>query len=69
MKLKFVVEVSTNKTDPDKLDVSIKKPEKVAKKWGGLALLVHMSIFKGLQDAFKVMNGELIDDQKSGTSK
>lgn len=69
MKLKFVVEVSSNKQDPDKLDVEIKRPTRVSKKWGSLALLIHMGIFKGLQDSFKVMNGELADGKKSNGSK
>lgn len=69
MKMKFIVEVSTNKTDPQKLDVSIKRPSIVAKKWGSLALLTHMGIAKGLQEAYKVADGEIANAEESNGSK
>lgn len=69
MNMKFIVEVSTNKQDPQKLDISIKRPGKVAKKWGSLALLTHMGIAKGLQEAYKIADGELADDEKDNNSK
>ena len=59
MQMKFVVTVSTNKKNANALDVSIQRPAKVAKKWGALALLTHCGIMKGLQEAYKIANGEL----------
>lgn len=69
MKMKFIVEVGTNKTDPNKLDISIKRQGTIAKKWGSLALLTHMGITKGLQEAYKIADGELADGEKSDRSK
>ncbi len=58
MQMKFLVTVSTNKTNPNALDVSISRPQHVAKKWGSLALLTHVGIMKGLQEAYKLADGE-----------
>lgn len=59
MQMKFVVTVGTNKKNPSVLDVSITKPQGVAKKWGKLALLTHIGILKGLQEAYKLADGEV----------
>lgn len=64
MNMKFIVEISSNKEDPQKLDIEIHRPAKISKKWGGLALLTHMGILKGLQEAYKVANGQLQDENK-----
>lgn len=69
MKMKFIVEVGTNKTDPNKLDISIKRQGTIAKKWGSLALLTHMGITKGLQEAYKVADGVMADGKESNGSK
>lgn len=63
MKLKFEVIIATNKSDGEKLDVEIRKPDKVAQKWGGLVLLTHLGILKGLKDAYKVANGQMVNQQ------
>jgi len=59
MQMKFVVTISTNKNDNNALDVSVQRPANVAKKWGALALLTHCGILKGLQEAYKLANGEV----------
>ena len=63
MKLKFEVIITTNKSDGGKLDIEIRKPERVAKKWGGLVLLTHLGILKGLKDAYKIANGQMVDNK------
>ena len=63
MKLKFEVIITTNKSDGGKLDIEIRRPTKVAQKWGALVLLTHMGILKGLQDAYKVVDGQMVDDK------
>ena len=63
MKLKFEVLITSSKNEGDKIDIEIRRPKRVAKKWGGLALLTHMGITKGLQDAYKVANGQMVDEQ------
>ena len=65
MKLKFEVIITTNKSDGGKLDVEIRKPTTVPQKWGGLILLTHMGILKGLQDAYKIADGQMVDEQDS----
>ena len=65
MKLKFEVVISISKNEGDKLDVEIHRPAKVAKKWGSLVLLTHMGILKGLQDAYKIADGQ-VADKKDG---
>ena len=57
--MKFLVTVSTSKENPNALDVSVSRPQHIAKKWGGLALLTHVGILKGLQEAYKVADGEV----------
>lgn len=63
MKLKFEVIISTNKCDGGKLDIEIRKPIKVAQKWGGLVLLTHLGILKGLKDAYKIVDGQMVDEK------
>ena len=63
MKLKFEVIVSSSKNEGDKLDIEIRRPKRVPKKWGSLALLTHMGILKGLQNAYKVVDGQMVNDQ------
>ena len=63
MRLKFEVIVSSTKDNGDKLDIEVRKPARVAKKWGSLALLTHMGIMKGLQDAYKIVNGQMVEKQ------
>ena len=63
MKLKFEVIITTNKSDGGKLDIEIRKPDKVAQKWGGLVLLTHLGILKGLKDAYKIANGQMVNEQ------
>lgn len=63
MRLKFEVIVSSTKDNGDKLDIEVRKPTRVAKKWGSLALLTHMGIMKGLQDAYKIVNGQVVEKQ------
>ena len=54
---------STKKSDGGPLDVEIRKPTKVAQKWGGLILLTHLGILKGLKDAYKIADGQMVDQQ------
>ena len=63
MKLKFEVIISTRKSDGGTLDIEIRKPAKVAKKWGGLILLTHLGILKGLKDAYKIADGQMVNEQ------
>lgn len=63
MKLKFEVIVSSSKNEGDKLDVEIHRPKRVSKKWGSVALLTHMGILKGLQDAYKIADGQMVDNK------
>lgn len=70
MNIKFEVVVSSSKNAGDKLDVSIRRVTKrVPKKWGNLALLTHMGITKGLQDAYKVANGQMVNEQDGVETK
>lgn len=69
MNMKFVVNISTNKEDGKKLDIAIERPKRVAKKWGALALLTHAGILKGLQEAYKLANGELRDGTENNTGQ
>lgn len=59
MQMKFLVTISTNKENPNALDVSVSRPQHVSKKWGSLALLTHLGILKGLQEAYKLADGEV----------
>lgn len=63
MRMKFEVIISSSKNEGDKLDIEIHRPKRVAKKWGSLALLTHMGIMKGLQDAYKIANGQMADEE------
>ena len=62
MRMKFEVIISSSKNEGNKIDIEIHRPKRVAKKWGGLALLTHMGILKGLQDAYKVANGQVVEE-------
>ena len=65
MKMKFDVIISSSKNEGNKLDIEIRRPKRVAKKWGSLALLTHMGIMKGLQDAYKIADGQMADEKDS----
>ena len=69
MKLKFEVIISTRKSDGGTLDVEIRKPAKVPKKWGGLILLTHLGIMKGLKDAYKIADGQMVNQQDGNEVK
>ena len=64
MKMKFIVEISTNKEDPQKLDIKVTRPMHVAKKWGGLVLLTYMGIYQGLKNSYKTIDGEVVYGEK-----
>ncbi len=68
MKMEFKVVVSTD-SDSNKLNVEIHRPNKIAKKWGSLALLTHMGIMKGLQDAYKIADGQMVEEQNRNETK
>ena len=63
MQMKFEVIISSSKNEGNKLDIEIRRPKRVSKKWGSLALLTHMGIMKGLQDAYKVADGQMADEE------
>ena len=63
MKLKFEVIVTTDRSDGGTLDVEVRKPARVAQKWGGLVLLTHLGILKGLKDAYKIADGQMVNQQ------
>lgn len=63
MRMKFEVIISSSKNEGDKLDIEIHRPKRVAKKWGSLALLTHMGIMKGLQDAYKIADGQMVNEE------
>ena len=69
MKLKFEVIISTNKSDGGMLDVEVHRPTKVAQKWGGLVLLTHLGIMKGLKDAYKIADGQMVNGQDGNEVK
>ena len=68
MKMEFKVIVSTD-SDGKKLNIEIHRPNKIAKKWGSLALLTHMGIMKGLQDAYKIADGQMVNEENSNEVK